>query len=158
MSSEGTIGDLFWQRVTFGPTCWEWQGHIDVGGYGRSPWTSEGVRKSTPAHRIAWELCVGAPIPEGLWVLHKCDNPPCVRPDHLFLGTHLDNVRDMHAKDRGQVGERHHRALLKEDDIRAIRRKYPKRGVTARKLATEYGVSITNVYKIVTRKSWAHVM
>jgi HNH endonuclease len=76
--------------------CWEWQRQRNWGGYGRL--TLPNQRKIL-AHRLAWELEFG-PIPDGLWVLHRCDNPPCCNPAHLFLGTTLDNTRDMDAKGR----------------------------------------------------------
>lgn len=85
----------FWTNVHFGPTCWEWIGAPGSGGYGQRRF--EG--KPTGAHRVSW-IMENGPIPNGLWVLHKCDNPPCVRPDHLFLGTHVDNMVDMTAKGR----------------------------------------------------------
>ena len=87
----------FWTKVLpVESGCWEWQGYRDSAGYG-----SFAVRPCFPARapRYAYELMVGD-IPEGLWVCHKCDNPPCVRPEHLFLGTALDNHRDMIEKGR----------------------------------------------------------
>jgi hypothetical protein len=75
--------------------CWEWAGARNSDGYGKS-YAGSGYRM---AHRVAWESSFG-PIPDGLFVLHRCDNPPCVRPDHLFLGTNTDNVRDSVAKGR----------------------------------------------------------
>lgn len=91
------LADLFWHLVDKrGPDdCWPWQGSLYVG-YGR---IKDGQRGRVGAHRVSWELHHG-PIPDGLWVLHRCDNPPCVNPAHLFLGTPGDNVRDMHAKGR----------------------------------------------------------
>ena len=99
------LAERFWAKVpTLGVGCWEWAGGRDNDeGYGR---IREG-RGGSPfllTHRVAWELTQG-PIPDGLMVLHKCDNPPCVRPDHLFLGTNTDNMRDASAKGRMQHGE-----------------------------------------------------
>ena len=93
----------FWAKVAIGDGCWTWTAAITAFGYGVIQWQG----KKRPAHRIAWELTYG-PIPAGKWVLHKCDNPPCVRPDHLFLGTVIDNVADMVAKGRQVRGDRHH--------------------------------------------------
>jgi hypothetical protein len=96
----------FWDRVEKTDNCWLWRGPRKPGGYGSV--------RGTNAQRIAWQLAVG-PIPDGLWVLHRCDNPPCVNPAHLFLGTVVDNNRDMKAKGRyvtepGLAALRRHRA------------------------------------------------
>ncbi len=87
----------FWAKVQKSDGCWVWQGCI-VRRYGVLGHDGKQVK----AHRVAWGLTNG-PIPNGLSVLHKCDNPPCVRPDHLFLGTQLDNMRDCSAKGRSGI-------------------------------------------------------
>ena len=88
--------ERFWSRVDRSPGgCWEWTGRRARGGYGEIWWHGRDQR----SHRVAWELLEG-PIPEGLFVCHHCDNPPCVRTSHLFLGTALDNNRDRQAKGR----------------------------------------------------------
>lgn len=88
----------FWALVDRdGDGCWEWCGALDGHGYGRT-WRDGG---RFLAHRRAWE-CVNGPIPEGMFVCHKCDNPPCCNPDHLFVGTALDNMRDAIRKGRHQ--------------------------------------------------------
>lgn len=94
------IATRFWRKVKRGPPdeCWPWTGRRGGRGYGRVG--------SCGAHRLAWELTNGA-IPAGLWVLHRCDNPPCVNPSHLWLGTHADNMADMRAKGRSARGDRH---------------------------------------------------
>jgi hypothetical protein len=87
--------------------CWEWRLRKDAGGYGRLK-IQMGSRSSfrmEAAHRYAYSIFVG-PIPDGMNVLHRCDNPPCCNPDHLFVGTQQDNMRDMHAKGRGPKGYR----------------------------------------------------
>jgi hypothetical protein len=89
----------FWSRVKLGPSCWKWMGYVNRGGYGKfRPGHSATVR----AHRFAWQITFG-PIPPGLIVCHRCDNPGCVRPEHLFLGTHLDNKRDSLSKGRSKL-------------------------------------------------------
>lgn len=86
----------FWEHKHITPSgCWEWLGCRNIKGYGQQ--TVNGKPKSV--HRIAWEARYGST--NGLWVLHKCDNPACYNPDHLFLGTAQDNVKDMWAKGRG---------------------------------------------------------
>jgi hypothetical protein len=95
------IAIRFWEKVDKpggADACWLWTGTPDVNGYGKL-WWFDHTNKGKFAHRISWELHNG-PIPDGLFVLHSCDNPPCVNPKHLFLGTQLDNMRDMVAKGR----------------------------------------------------------
>ena len=92
------VEERFWSRVDVrgGDDCWEWRGSRASKDYGqiRVQGTTMG------SHRLAWELWNAEPIPDGLWVLHKCDNPPCCNPEHLWVGTGLDNVRDRDAKGR----------------------------------------------------------
>lgn len=95
--SYASLSERFWAHVRKGESCWEWMGYRDPKGYGRfkpSKASSESL-----AHRFAWTQENGA-IPEGLFVLHRCDNPACVKPDHLFLGTRGDNNNDMARKGR----------------------------------------------------------
>jgi hypothetical protein len=92
------LPDRFWARVDSSQPdgCWIWKGRRTTRGYGT---VNAGLGKNLAAHRASWQIHNG-PIPDGLWVLHHCDNPSCVRPDHLFLGTHDDNMRDMALKGR----------------------------------------------------------
>ena len=90
----------FWSYVTKTDDCWPWTGSIHNTGYGRM----KAKHKQVFVHRVSWEMSNG-PIPNGMFVLHRCDNPPCVRPDHLFLGTKGDNNRDRVAKGRSAGGQ-----------------------------------------------------
>ena len=131
--------------------CWEWQEGKSRRGYGVVHVPGVGTRR---AHRYSFEISRG-PIPDGLFVLHHCDNPPCINPDHLFLGTHADNATDKTLKGRQPQGESHGRARLTENDVRAIRAKYGK--ATGKELAAEYGMSLRQIMNIVSRKQWKNV-
>lgn len=99
------LAERFWEKVEQGPGCWEWMaGRDSATGYGRIRIGRAGSKHQL-AHRVSWELANG-PIPDGLWVLHHCDNPPCVNPAHLYLGTTIDNNRDRDARGRTARGER----------------------------------------------------
>jgi hypothetical protein len=99
----------FWSKVHLGDGCWEWTARRYPRGYGAYdlPRPLKMQRRPVPAHRVAYALFYGVE-PGGLWVLHRCDNPPCVRPDHLFLGTHADNMADMYAKKRDKNSKKTH--------------------------------------------------
>lgn len=116
-----TMEERFWAKVdkSSGPdACWPWTDHRDRSGYGRFHET--GKRQQDMAHRSAWRIAHG-PIPDGLQVLHRCDNPPCVNPAHLFLGDCADNARDKVAK--GRVGATPYRPRLTPETVREIRRR-----------------------------------
>src|SRR5690348_11100206 len=115
-----SVLDYFFNRIySSNSEFWLWRGGIDRLGYG----TTKG--KHPKAHRLAWELFNG-PIPDGMNVLHKCDVRNCVNPDHLFIGTQLDNMRDMVSKGRwrpsGVMGESHGNSKLSEADVTEMRR------------------------------------
>lgn len=93
------LAKRFWPKVKMGAGCWEWTGSAGEKGYGYLHSGGKVERKPLRAHRVSWEIHNGS-IPDGLWVLHRCDNPRCVRPDHLFLGDRSDNMRDCAAKGR----------------------------------------------------------
>jgi hypothetical protein len=136
-------------RVT--PGCWIWTGGRDSKGYGGL--FVDGAK--CKAHRVSYEIYVGS-IPFGLHVLHKCDNPACVNPDHLFCGTHAENMRDKALKKRAQGAHRgveHHLAKLTPQKVALIRQDPRPNSEIAREL----GVSPKTVYDVRARKSWAYL-
>lgn len=150
--------DRFWQKVDRASDgCWIWTGACNAAGYG----VLHGRERL--AHRFSFELHHGAGSADGVLVLHRCDNPPCVRPDHLFPGTNLDNVRDMQAKGRQRPpdmrGERHPSARLTEQQVVEIRAEYIARSRShgAKPLAARYSVTPAHIEQIVRRKTWSHV-
>jgi hypothetical protein len=132
--------------------CWLWPGSITINGYGRLQFHGQ----TFMAHRAAYELAYG-PIPRGTLVCHHCDEPRCVRPDHLFLGSSAENQADMTRKNRGRVGERNGHAILTAEEVTAIRQRYAEGGITQQRLGYMFGVSQLTVSDIVTRKSWKHL-
>lgn len=110
------------------------------------------------AHRLSWELANGAPVPSHLVVCHACDNPPCVRPEHLWLGSKGENNLDRDRKGRQVAlpGSRNGNHKIFEDDVRVIRASRAA-GVSAATLAVRFGVSTVTVQRIVARKGWRHV-
>lgn len=114
--------------------------------------------KSVQVHRYAWELTQGE-IPKGLFVLHKCDVGMCVNPEHLFLGTQVDNIVDMDTKgrsNRSQPGKKNGRATLTEQDVLEIRR-LAAEGMTPIIIWKKYDVGKTTIYKIIKRELWSHI-
>lgn len=131
--------------------CWEFQ-HACASGYG-SVWTRRGTMS---AHKASYTAFVGE-VPEGLCVMHSCDNTGCINPEHLELGTPKDNSEDMVFRGRSAVGERNGHAVLSVEQIEEIRAKWRIGGVTQTSLARQYGVSISTVHLIVRHKTWRHL-
>lgn len=140
----------FMRHVQKTDSCWLWTGAINRNGYG-SFWLNGRVET---ASRAAYQLLVGE-ISHGLFVLHRCDNPKCVRPDHLFLGDHATNMRDRNTKGRAYrgIGEGNPRARLTATDAVAIRSSR----AASRTLAGMFGVSMSTVQRIRSGKQWTHL-
>lgn len=142
--------------------CLEWTGPRSPKGYGSIGIGTANMR----THRASWMIANAQEVPPGMLVLHRCDNPPCIRPDHLFLGTPRDNMEDMHRKARHPNdrydfsnfarGERHGSAKLNRravEDIRFL----AAIGWKQRDLAKEFGVTQRAIWQVIHRKTWAHV-
>ena len=149
------LEDRFQARVDVrGPDeCWDWTAGRVPAGYG-AIWDNA-IGRHRHAHRLAWELANG-PIPEGMFICHYCDNPPCCNPAHLFLGTQAENDADRTQKGRSSRGTRHRDAKLTPDAVREIRRRFAL-GMRQVDLAREFGVSSGTMSAVVHRKSWRHV-
>lgn len=164
----------FWEHVQKSEECWIWTGSISAYGYGLTCRNS----KTERAHRMAYELTYGQ-IPEGTLVLHKCDNRACVRPDHLFLGTQSDNIKDMDNKGRRPKphpnsgkhgnhcwakrfpekvlrGESNPRAVLCANDVRVVREMLA-RGESKTRIAKTFGVTRGAIGSIYYGRTWAHI-
>jgi len=133
--------------------CWLWIGAYSSFGYGQL-WggKSFGVPGNIAAHQASWIFNRG-PIPDGMVIMHKCDNPSCVNPDHLRVGTFKDNTADMLRKNRSPKGESSYRAILKEADIKVIR----DRSIPIKELTKRFGVTKAAIDNIRLRRSWRHV-
>lgn len=149
-----SLADRFWAKVRKTDGCWLWIGSRAKRGYGK---IQVGVRSANGhpvaeyAHRVSWQLHKGE-IPVGQLVMHKCDNPSCVRPDHLFVGSYQDNTDDMYAKGREARGANIH-GKLSDDAVRQIR----SLSGTQREIAARFGVSQAQISLIRTRRQWTHV-
>jgi hypothetical protein len=187
-SCKDTLSRRFWRSVgsRVAGECWEWRGEASRNGYGRFILSrAGGKRRGTTAHRVAYMLAKGN-IPAGRYVLHSCDNRLCVNPDHLSIGTHQDNMDDMHAKGRGSSGPSHAAAVaasaqrgadhwtnraparinrgsarplakLTDDNVRDIRRRVGM-GESQAALCREMGVAAATVCNIVNGKTWRHLL
>lgn len=154
--------EILWSRIDRSPHpngCWLYDGYRTAKGYGVIKWGG----KHWTVHRLIYCLSNGIDaLPRDLFVCHKCDNPPCCNPDHMFVGTQLDNLRDMQAKGRKYIlaGEDHPRAKLTADMVRTMREWYqteyepgdPHNGLRA--YARRLGVDIMTVRAVVHGKSW----
>ncbi len=152
------IADRFWEKVKKTRGCWLWTASKQAAGYG-----SFVVHKGDSpvgAHRLSYELEIGS-IPTGMQVLHRCDNPSCVRPSHLFLGTQRDNMRDMRTKGRwrykprDQSGERNPNAILSDAQVAAMLGELVAGGRPVN-VARKYGIQYRTLWAIRRRKTVSH--
>ncbi|MGE0539733.1 MAG: HNH endonuclease [Dehalococcoidia bacterium] len=146
----------FWSKVDQSDAdgCWLWKGYRARKGYGHFKRAGRHGRIEQ-SHRVAWELTHGRP-PDDMYVLHRCDNPPCNRPDHLFLGTLLDNAADCVSKSRQSMGARNGRAKISEEGARVIR-ELRREGVTLSELSRRFGIDKSQVSRIVRNEAWTCV-
>lgn len=151
----------FWDWVDKSGDCWIWLGNKNSQCYG----TVRFRGKTRKAHRVSWVLTFGD-IEDEMCVCHRCDNPSCVNPAHLFLGTNRDNVIDRHQKGRSRnvfqeghrvnAGERCHSAKLTDERVSEIRNRHSN-GESASHLSREFGIHSSQVSRIINGKAWTHV-
>lgn len=148
----------FIEKVCFGfSDCWYWFGSQDTGGYGV---IRDKNLSSTKAHRLSWNLFRGE-IPNKMMVLHRCDVRNCVNPDHLFLGTQSDNMKDMTYKGRGitnpQYGVKNYNSKLNDELVKVIRLEYADGEISFKNLGKKYNVSPMTICRVVNLKLWRHI-
>lgn len=149
LNESGTLEDRFFSRFKkLENGCWQWQAHADKDGYGVLP----GDKRNVRAHRFSYEHHFG-PIPEGMSVCHKCDNPGCVNPDHLFIGSAKDNAQDALSKRRHYIGAKNGRSKITEDQARFI----ISSNMNDPSLAAMFGVHRSTINKIKRSSTWRHL-
>jgi hypothetical protein len=159
MKMRKSLEQRFMEKVHPEPMsgCWLWGGCIDSKGYGQ-------IRRGANTLGVAQATAVslglrGVVVPAGMVVCHRCDNPPCVNPDHLFIGTHKDNSDDKIRKGRGNPvkGVGHYQARITDSDVISIRRAY-KGGATLKELSATYGLNTSAIGHVVVGRTWKHVL
>lgn len=145
--------ERFWDKVKKTDGCWLWLASTAGKGYGQFP--IPGEQRCVYAHRLSYWLHKG-PIPKGKQVCHTCDNPRCVNPEHLWVGSCAENLQDMKDKDRHLCGSKNSRAKLTEDQVRQIRVCLSS-GMTQVRIALAFGISQIEVSRIHRKLRWAHV-
>lgn len=145
------VAERFWAKVRKTRGCWLWLGGLRPNGYGQIGLVEDGVWRSVSCHRLSWELHYGK-IPDTSWVLHRCDNPQCVRPHHLFLGDALSNMQDKASKRRDRKGYAYKQAKLTPQQVKEIRLY---RG-PYKTLAQQLQIGISTISDIKLGKRWKH--
>ena len=149
----------FWEKVSIGDPndCWIWLAATAPGSYGVF-WDGHSQRRAT---HVSWEISNKVDFPIGMFACHKCDNPRCVNPNHLFVGSQTDNLRDMHFKGRGnqsRPGELNGRAILTEVDVVKLRKLYSTGCYSWVQLARIFGVSKRTIGRAIKRQAWQKVI
>ena len=142
------IEDAFWERVVKGPGCWDWSGLFGADGYPLLSWNAKNWR----ANRLSIQFS-GRQLKDGELACHTCDNPRCVNPDHLFVGTPMDNMTDARRKGRMPVGEKTGAAKLRDADALAIKTSRENKDI----LAARYGITRASVQNIISGRTWRHL-
>lgn len=142
--------ERFWKYVEKTDTCWNWKASLNTYGYGCFWWN----RKQHQSHRVSWYIKYGKHSDKLL--LHSCDNPACVNPEHLREGAQSDNMKDKVGRRRQATGESHGQSRLTEEQVVAILKKHSE-GASTRKLGKEYNVSKTAILYIIKGKNWAYL-
>ena len=145
----------FWNKVkVIGKNdCWKWLAYKDKDSYGRIG--TDSIHRNIAAHRVSWILHYGE-IPKNKLVCHKCDNPSCVNPQHLFLGTIQDNNFDKVKKNRQAQGEKNGSAKLKKSQIQEIKKIYQTGNFTLKEVGKMFGVTYATISYIVNGKTWIY--
>lgn len=141
-----TFEHRFWEKVNGHGECWDWEGSLSGFGHGQIRQGGKNGGSLLIAHRVAFEM-VNGPIPEGMCVLHRCDNPRCVRPAHLFLGTRYDNTHDM--IDKGRYRGRKSNCLTTEQAKAILLSAEP-----VKLLALKFNITADQIYRIKNHRSW----
>ncbi len=150
--------DKVWDCIEKADGCWRWTGSSDRYGYAARRFLIDGKQYTWKIHRLIYTVEIGE-IPDGMSVCHSCDNPGCVNPSHLWLGTHTENMKDRDRKSRGVVapkGERNALSKLTEQQVREMRRRRAS-GESLSKLAIAFRISPHHLSNICRRKYWKHV-
>jgi hypothetical protein len=154
-----TPEERFWKYVWKTDGCWVWTACTSAHGYGQLSLGGRQIRRMVYTHIFSWELHIGA-IPKGMQICHRCDNPPCVRPDHLFLGTQAQNMADASAKGRIRLpdlrGAQHPMAKLSAGQVIEIRQLWSTGNWLQRELGERFGVSQVTISRLLLQKNWRH--
>ena len=145
------LEDRFWSKVDKSGDCWIWTANRNAKGYGFFKIGSV----NSLAHRVSYDLCVGE-IPDGMLCLHRCDNPPCVNPKHLWIGSNQQNMDDMKRKGRQAKGIKNRKALISPDIAKDIRVRYAS-GERQCDIASDLGVRPRLVHDVVVNRTWVGV-